>query len=144
MVLYLSRLASWITHQSHLLNRNQSPCSAELIRTAYQPWNSVFLSQQNSHSRLISRKNSLPNRVNGSTARSVTSVSQWRRPHVSLTMVHRRSIRLACIVSHFSTTAHATLGHKGQLLHWYKRFPCKTQQGITGYMASRHFYNKDR
>jgi hypothetical protein len=42
----------------------QSPCSAELISTAYQPWNSVFLSQQNSHSRLISRKNSLPNRVN--------------------------------------------------------------------------------
>jgi hypothetical protein len=33
-----------------------SPCSAELISTAYQPWNSVFLSQQISHSRLISQK----------------------------------------------------------------------------------------
>jgi hypothetical protein len=33
-----------------------SPCSAELISTAYQPWNSVFLSQQNSHSRLIIKK----------------------------------------------------------------------------------------
>jgi hypothetical protein len=31
-------------------------CSAELISTAYQPWNSVFLSQQISHSRLISQK----------------------------------------------------------------------------------------
>jgi hypothetical protein len=40
-----------------------SPCSAELISTAYQPWNSVFLSQQISHSRLISKKNSLPNRA---------------------------------------------------------------------------------
>jgi hypothetical protein len=40
-----------------------APCSAELISTAYQPWNSVFLSHQNSHSRLISRINSLPNRV---------------------------------------------------------------------------------
>jgi hypothetical protein len=39
------------------------PCSAELISTAYQPWNSVFLSQQISHSRLISQKNSLPNRA---------------------------------------------------------------------------------
>jgi hypothetical protein len=37
------------------------PCSTELISTAYQPWNSVFLSQQISHSRLISQKNSLPN-----------------------------------------------------------------------------------
>jgi hypothetical protein len=37
---------------------------AELISMAYQPWYSVFLSQQNSHSRLISRRNSLPNRVN--------------------------------------------------------------------------------
>jgi hypothetical protein len=35
---------------------SQSPCSAELISTAYQPWNSVFLSQQISHSRLISQK----------------------------------------------------------------------------------------
>jgi hypothetical protein len=33
-----------------------SPCSAELVSTAYQPWNSVFLSQQISHSRLISQK----------------------------------------------------------------------------------------
>jgi hypothetical protein len=33
-----------------------SPRSAELISTAYQPWNSVFLSQQISHSRLISQK----------------------------------------------------------------------------------------
>jgi hypothetical protein len=33
-----------------------SSCSAELISTAYQPWNSVFLSQQNSHSRFISHK----------------------------------------------------------------------------------------
>jgi hypothetical protein len=38
-----------------------TPCSAELISTAYQPWNSVFLSQQINHSRLISQKNSLPN-----------------------------------------------------------------------------------
>jgi hypothetical protein len=40
-----------------------APCSSELISTAYQPWNSVFLSQQISHSRLISQKNSLPNRA---------------------------------------------------------------------------------
>jgi hypothetical protein len=33
-----------------------TPCSAELISTAYQPWNSIFLSQQISHSRLISQK----------------------------------------------------------------------------------------
>jgi hypothetical protein len=33
-----------------------SSCSAELISTAYQPWNSVFFSQQISHSRLISQK----------------------------------------------------------------------------------------
>jgi hypothetical protein len=39
------------------------PCSAEFISTVYQPWNSIFLSQQNSHSRLISRRNSLPNRA---------------------------------------------------------------------------------
>jgi hypothetical protein len=39
------------------------PCSAELISTAYQPWNSIFLSQQISHSRLINQKNSLPNRA---------------------------------------------------------------------------------
>jgi hypothetical protein len=32
------------------------PCSAELISTAYQLWNSVFLSQQISHSRLIKKK----------------------------------------------------------------------------------------
>jgi hypothetical protein len=32
------------------------PCSAELISTAYQPWNGVFLSQQISNSRLISQK----------------------------------------------------------------------------------------
>jgi hypothetical protein len=30
---------------------------------AYQPWNSIFLSQQISHSQLISQKNSLPNRA---------------------------------------------------------------------------------
>jgi hypothetical protein len=30
--------------------------SAELISTAYQPWNSIFLSQQNNHSRFISQK----------------------------------------------------------------------------------------
>jgi hypothetical protein len=46
-----------------LLVRSHSPCSAELISMAYQPWYSIFLSQQNSHSRLISRRNSLPNRV---------------------------------------------------------------------------------
>jgi hypothetical protein len=45
------------------IKKNLSPCSAELISTAYQPWNDVFLSQQNSHSRLISQKNSLPNRA---------------------------------------------------------------------------------
>jgi hypothetical protein len=33
------------------------------LKNAYQPWYSVFLSQQNSHSRLINCKNSLPNRV---------------------------------------------------------------------------------
>jgi hypothetical protein len=32
------------------------PCSAELISTAYQSWNSVFFSQQISHSRFISKK----------------------------------------------------------------------------------------
>jgi hypothetical protein len=46
-----------------MFQKNIFPCSAELISTAYQPWNSIFLSQQNSHSRLISRRNSLPNRV---------------------------------------------------------------------------------
>jgi hypothetical protein len=40
------------------------PCSAPFISTVYQPWNSIFLSQQNSHRRLISHRNSLPNRVN--------------------------------------------------------------------------------
>jgi hypothetical protein len=35
---------------------NVSLCSAELISTAYQPWNSVFLSQQISHSRFINKK----------------------------------------------------------------------------------------
>jgi hypothetical protein len=43
--------------------KKNSPCSAALISTAYQPWYSIFLSQQNSHSRLISRRNNLPNRV---------------------------------------------------------------------------------
>jgi hypothetical protein len=38
------------------LDKRYSPCSAELISTAYQPWNSVFLSHQISHSRLISQK----------------------------------------------------------------------------------------
>jgi hypothetical protein len=42
--------------------KEHAPCSAELISTTYQPWNSIFLSQQISHSRLISQKNSLPNR----------------------------------------------------------------------------------
>jgi hypothetical protein len=37
-------------------DHQHAPCSAELISTAYQPWNSVFLSQQISHSRLISQK----------------------------------------------------------------------------------------
>jgi hypothetical protein len=31
------------------------PCSAELISTAYQPWNNIFFSQQISHSWLISQ-----------------------------------------------------------------------------------------
>jgi hypothetical protein len=44
-------------------DETQAPCSAELISTIYQSWNSVFLSQQNNHSWLISRRNSLPNRV---------------------------------------------------------------------------------
>jgi hypothetical protein len=59
-VLYTTVLSS-----DHLpLDVNKfTPCSAELISTAYQPWNSVFLSQKNSHSRLISRRNSLPNEV---------------------------------------------------------------------------------
>jgi hypothetical protein len=52
----------WIKDAT-LPNPNQAPCSAELISTAYQPWNSVFLSHQNSHNRLISRRNSLPNMV---------------------------------------------------------------------------------
>jgi hypothetical protein len=52
-----------VSSEDQSLCGNHSPCSAELISTAYQPWNSVFLSQQNSHSRLISRRNSLPNRV---------------------------------------------------------------------------------
>jgi hypothetical protein len=46
-----------------VIEHTLSPCSAELISTAYQPWNSVFLSQQISHNRLISqKKNSLLNR----------------------------------------------------------------------------------
>jgi hypothetical protein len=50
---------------------SHSPCSAELISTAYQPWNSVFLSQQISHNRLISQKNSLPNRAIVDSARKI-------------------------------------------------------------------------
>jgi hypothetical protein len=49
-------------HHEQLLKKNY-PCSAELISTAYQPWNNVFLLQQISHSRLISQKSSLPNRT---------------------------------------------------------------------------------
>jgi hypothetical protein len=48
---------------SLICSEKSFPCSAELISIAYQPWNSVFLSQQISHSRLISQKNSLPNRA---------------------------------------------------------------------------------
>jgi hypothetical protein len=51
------------------------PCSAALISTAYQPWYSVFLSQQNSHSRLISCRNSLPNRVINDDEPSTVAVS---------------------------------------------------------------------
>ena len=36
-------------------------CSLELISLAYQSWYIVFLSQQNSISRLISRRNHQPN-----------------------------------------------------------------------------------
>jgi hypothetical protein len=39
-----------------LAEQKRSPCSAELISTAYQPWNSIFFSQQISHSRLINKK----------------------------------------------------------------------------------------
>jgi hypothetical protein len=42
--------------QTHNTLLDTIPCSAELISTTYQPWNSVFLSQQISHSRLISQK----------------------------------------------------------------------------------------
>jgi hypothetical protein len=58
--------AIFVSHEIHLKTCNISmyaiilcnglftiPCSAELISTAYQPWNDVFFSQQNSHSRLI-------------------------------------------------------------------------------------------
>jgi hypothetical protein len=45
-------------------DQTKSPCSAALISMTYQLWYSVFFSQQNSHSRLINRRNSLPNRVN--------------------------------------------------------------------------------
>jgi hypothetical protein len=58
---YLSSELS-TSHQGCLMQ--QSLCSAALISTAYQPWYSVFLSQQNSHSRLISRRNILPNEMN--------------------------------------------------------------------------------
>jgi hypothetical protein len=44
------------TAHHHVNSSKRTPCSAELISTAYQPWNSVFLSQQISHSRLISQK----------------------------------------------------------------------------------------
>jgi hypothetical protein len=40
-----------------------TPCSLKLISTAYQPWYSVFLSQQNSISRLISHRNHQSNRT---------------------------------------------------------------------------------
>jgi hypothetical protein len=50
----------WGTHvngqQYFTIAWSCAPCSAELISTAYQPWNNVFLSQQISHSRLISHK----------------------------------------------------------------------------------------
>jgi hypothetical protein len=59
--------------------RKYSPCSVALISTAYQLWYSVFLSQQNSHSRLISRKNSLPTRV---MRNCVSSKKLW--PQVDL------------------------------------------------------------
>ena len=40
-----------------------SPCSLDRISHAYQPWYSVFLSQQNSISRLISHRNDQANRM---------------------------------------------------------------------------------
>jgi hypothetical protein len=39
------------------------PCSLELISPAYQSWYNIFLSQQNSISRLIGRRNHHPNRA---------------------------------------------------------------------------------
>jgi hypothetical protein len=62
---YTHMLQPYVSNISHVLDlccskcfilQVYSPCSAELIRTAYQPWNSVFLLQQISHSRLISQK----------------------------------------------------------------------------------------
>jgi hypothetical protein len=71
---------SWHATHSCILSRTEVvPCSAELISTAYQPWNSIFLSQQISHSRLISQKNSLPNRASILELRSTEGViySWW-------------------------------------------------------------------
>jgi hypothetical protein len=54
--LLLERDTRTLPSFSIFLSVKTIPCSAELISTAYQPWNSVFLSQQISHSRLISKK----------------------------------------------------------------------------------------
>jgi hypothetical protein len=77
------------------------PCSAELISTAYQPWNSVFLSQQNSHSRLISQKNSLPNRAVVMEC-STRETGCW----------HRRSNASNPLIIRVSTTCFAQIGNK--------------------------------
>jgi hypothetical protein len=58
-----SSLPNALVFPYYIPDRNHAPCSAELISTAYQPWNSIFLSQQINHSRFISQKNSLPNRA---------------------------------------------------------------------------------
>jgi hypothetical protein len=44
------------------LQKKKKPCSLELIISTYQPWYNVFFPQQNSISRLISRRNHQPNR----------------------------------------------------------------------------------
>jgi hypothetical protein len=75
------------------LEQHQSLCSAELISTAYQPWNSVFLSQQISHSRLIRKKKERKrswrcdqNRIRWGTEAAACGAGVWARNEIQ----HRR------------------------------------------------------
>jgi hypothetical protein len=79
----------WAARYGVMAASETSPLLAALISTAYQPWNSVFLSRQNSHSRLISRTNSLPNRVK--------VCGDWRSPS-HMHCAHHESNQLPCSI----------------------------------------------